>query len=891
MGEKFGLIICVWMILLWGNCLGRFVVEKNSLKLISPESIKGVYESAVGNFGVPQYGGNLVGIVVYPKQNQRACMNFDDFGDSFKFRPGALPIIVLVDRGDCFFTLKAWNAQMAGAAAILVADNRDEPLITMDSPEQDNTYAEYLQNITIPSVLIEKSLGDSIKKELSRGEMVNMNLDWTKFLPNPDQSIEYEFWMSSHYECGPKSDNQIEFVKNFKGVAKRLEQEGYTQFTPHYITWYCPEAFILSKQCRSQCINHGRYCAADPAQGYFDQDYSGKDVVIENLRQACLFKVASDSGMPWLWWDYVTDFATRCPMKENKYNKECADQIIRSLGLDLTKIDQCIGDPKADVNNPVLQAEQDAQIGEGSRGDVTISPTLLINNRHYRGNLCKGAVLKAICAGFQETIMPAVCFGEGFEANYERLENKDDTAVRTKTNYEHLENKYDTAVWTEANYERLENIYDTAGRTEANYQSLENKYDTVVWTEANYERLENKYDSALVVEKNSLRLTSPESIKGVYESAIGTFGVPPYVKTLVGTVVYPKANQRSCKNFDDFNVSFKSKPGELPTVLLVDRGDCYLALKAWYGQKAGAAAVLVADDIDEPLITIDTLGNARYVQNITIPLALITKSLGDSIKNALNSGEMVNMTLDMTRSLSHRDDQRVKYEFWTSSNYECGPKCDNQIEFVKNFKGAAQVLEQKGYTEFTPHYMISYCPQAFVLTRQCKLQCINHGRYCAPTPEQDFGNGYVGKHVMVQNLRQACLFKVANESGKPWLWWDYVTEFATRCTMKENKYTKECADQVIQSRGIDLAKIDKCIGDTAADVENPVLKAEQDAQNGNGSRGNVTELPTLVINNRQYKGKLEKGAVLKEICASFQEKSQKTEPSICFSEGHFPRDS
>ncbi|OMP04807.1 hypothetical protein COLO4_09277 [Corchorus olitorius] len=459
MGEKFGLMICVWMILLWGKCLGRFVVEKNSLKLISPESIKGVYESAIGNFGVPQYGGNLVGIVVYPKQNQRACKSFDDLAIS-KFRPGALPIIVLVDRGDCFFTLKAWNAQIAGAAAILVADNRDEPLITMDTPD-------YLQNITIPSVLISKSLGDGIKKELSRGEMVNMNLDWTKFFPNPDQSIEYEFWMSSHYECGPKCDNQIEFVKNFKGVAKRLEQEGYTQFTPHYITWYCPEPFILSKQCRSQCINHGRYCAADPKQGYFDQDYTGKDVVIENLRQACLFKVASDSGMPWLWWDYVTDFAIRCPMKENKYNKECADQIIRSLGLDLTKIDQCIGDPKADVNNRVLQAEQDAQIS--SRGDVTISPTLLINNRHYRGNLCKGAVLKAICAGFQETAMPAVCFGEGSEANYESLENRDDTAVRTETNYKHLQNKY----------------YDTAGRTEATYEPMENqnKYDSAVRTE------------------------------------------------------------------------------------------------------------------------------------------------------------------------------------------------------------------------------------------------------------------------------------------------------------------------------------------------------------------------------------------------------------------------
>lgn len=32
-------------------------------------------------------------------------------------------------------------------------------------------------------------------------------------------------------------------------------------------------------------------------------------------------------------------------------------------GVDLKKIDECIGDPEADVENPILKAEQDAQVG------------------------------------------------------------------------------------------------------------------------------------------------------------------------------------------------------------------------------------------------------------------------------------------------------------------------------------------------------------------------------------------------------------------------------------------------------------------------------------------------------------------------------------------------
>ncbi|KAG8499216.1 hypothetical protein CXB51_005649 [Gossypium anomalum] len=420
MREKFGVLICVWIMLL-GNCLGRFVVEENSLKVTSPGSIKGVYECAIGNFGVPQYGGTLVGTVVYPKENQGACKIFDEFDISFKSKPGGLPTFLLVNRGDCFFTLKAWNAQKAGAAAILVADNQDESLITMDTPEEKNASAEYLQNITIPSALISKSLGDSLKKAITFGEMVKISLDWTESLPHPDERVEYEFWTNSNDECGPKCDSQMEFVKNFKGAAQVLEQKGYTQFIPHYITWYCPESFLLSKQCKSQCINYGRYCAPDPEQD-FSKGYDGKDVVLQNLRQACFFKVANESRKPWLWWDYVTDFALRCPMKEKKYTKDCADKVMQSLGVDLTKIDNCIGDTEADEENPVLKAEQDAQIGKGSRGDVTILPTLVINNRQYRGKLDKGAVLKAICAGFQETTEPTICLSKDMETN-ECLEN------------------------------------------------------------------------------------------------------------------------------------------------------------------------------------------------------------------------------------------------------------------------------------------------------------------------------------------------------------------------------------------------------------------------------------------------------------------------------------
>lgn len=108
MTEKVGFLVFVWF-LVCGSCLGRFVVEKNSLKVTSPDSVKGVYECAIGNFGVPQYGGTLVGTVVYPKANQKACKSFDELDISFKSKPGGLPTFLLADRGGLLLQFHLFN--------------------------------------------------------------------------------------------------------------------------------------------------------------------------------------------------------------------------------------------------------------------------------------------------------------------------------------------------------------------------------------------------------------------------------------------------------------------------------------------------------------------------------------------------------------------------------------------------------------------------------------------------------------------------------------------------------------------------------------------------------------------------------------------------------------
>lgn len=114
----------------------------------------------------------------------------------------------------------------------------------MDTPAEGK-FSNLTQNITIPSALVEKKFGESLKRVLAAHEMVNINLDWRESLPHPDERVEYEFWTNSNDICGSKCVAQADFKSNFKGVAQLLEKGGYTSFTPHYITWYCPQVNYL----------------------------------------------------------------------------------------------------------------------------------------------------------------------------------------------------------------------------------------------------------------------------------------------------------------------------------------------------------------------------------------------------------------------------------------------------------------------------------------------------------------------------------------------------------------------------------------------------------------------------------------------------------------------
>lgn len=91
--------------------------------------------------------------------------------------------------------LKVWNR-------VLVADTINEPLITMDSPQDSSPEANgYVEKIGIPSALIDRALVNVLKEAIRKGEDAVVKMDWWESMPHPDEPVEYELWTNSNDEC------------------------------------------------------------------------------------------------------------------------------------------------------------------------------------------------------------------------------------------------------------------------------------------------------------------------------------------------------------------------------------------------------------------------------------------------------------------------------------------------------------------------------------------------------------------------------------------------------------------------------------------------------------------------------------------------------------------
>lgn len=361
-----------------------------------------------------------------------------------------------------------------------------------------------------------------------------------------------------------------------------------------------------------------------------------------------------------------------------------------------------------------------------------------------------------------------------------------------------------------------------------------------------------------------------------YDHREALFGIPPYGGSILQSVQY--ATEDLCTPFKPPS-HWKS-----PFILMVNRGGCTFVQKVREGQRAGAVAVVIADnkcqckhdhvctpDPDtecekhEPIMADDGSG-----YDITIPSVLMFKQDADPIKEALvkNKGVM----LELSWSVPNPDDH-VEWDLWTS------PTDYVSMDFKNDFRDAAMALTSR--VTFTPHMYIYDGISAMCRDdgeNLCQTMCTNGGRYCNTGPNGDYDDsGIRGVDVVHESARRLCIWELFGDDGTGIEWWDYVQGFSMACDNVQNFSDDDCIKGVMEKVGIDFDRVETCIFNNGAletDVENVLLQKQLNQKEESG----VVIMPVAYVNGVAVRGALEFATIFKAICAGFK---KGTEPNIC----------
>lgn len=142
-------------------------------------------------------------------------------------------------------------------------------------------------------------------------------------------------------------------------------------------------------------------------------------------------------------------------------------------------------------------------------------------------------------------------------------------------------------------------------------------------------------DAASIV---PLVINSPATIAGSY-TGTARLSWAPVTALVTGKVVYIG---RGCPagSIDGTNPDDLYLTDPRGAIALIDRGGCHVSLKADRATRAGAIAVLIGDNTDEPAFSFQYGGGSQFAPSLSI-----TKAISDAIKSVLGIAP-VYVTLD-----------------------------------------------------------------------------------------------------------------------------------------------------------------------------------------------------------------------------------------------------
>lgn len=247
------------------------------------------------------------------QQNEKGCDAYSLVDKNEIERSADVTPFYLARRGgDCSFVQKVRNMQNIGVAVGVIIDDIAENTDRIQMSD-DGTGG----GISIPSMLISKVDGEKLLKWMKNSSKAELSkvvvMAEFDLAQNVDNKVDYEFWMTS------SSNRALDFIEDFQQFHEMLLREGdEVSFTPRYVFWEC--VGCDKRYLDNDCYGGGAYCAIEPS----NDAIKGREIILEDLRQMCLFSNLQETKRNVTqWFKYIKRAHATC---YGTINEDCSRQ-------------------------------------------------------------------------------------------------------------------------------------------------------------------------------------------------------------------------------------------------------------------------------------------------------------------------------------------------------------------------------------------------------------------------------------------------------------------------------------------------------------------------------------------------------------------------------------
>jgi hypothetical protein len=230
------------------------------------------------------------------------------------------------------------------------------------------------ERVNIPTVIIKNTDGALIKKSLQNqndSQKVSLAVKYTNI--NKDGNLVMELYMRSD------DVKALHFFKEFKSNFDKMKNK--MKFIPVYKYHKCSSCESkndLKELYQDACVYNGKYCGSYN----FDLNIENtRTILLENLRQACVYKLNNSQDDIQIYWNYMIAFSDMCVnINEPLFNEKCAENALDISKANKEKVNACM--KEAVEGNKSENFQQDIQKFQDNK--VHKYTTIILNGVNYK---------------------------------------------------------------------------------------------------------------------------------------------------------------------------------------------------------------------------------------------------------------------------------------------------------------------------------------------------------------------------------------------------------------------------------------------------------------------------------------------------------------------------